>query len=276
MVDDRLSEILKKAKQKEEPRKKAAGSSWIEGVRRFFSQFRSATRLTYIAQKSDETGIDPRIVSYYSPDSPVSEQYRIMRTHLFAVNRDKPTKAILLTSAHRKEGKTLTAVNLAITLAHDSHKKVLLIDADLRKGDVKKILNLPNNLGLADVLGDQAKLDEVIQESSIPNVSVITSGRRPQHPAELLGKSRMKELLDSLKEKYDNIIVDAPPVIPVTDGAVLAPLVDGVVLSVKAEVTRLEIIEHAQFLIQQAKGNILGYVLTNVEYHIPEYIHKYL
>jgi len=274
--NDKINEILNRVREKKERPAREFRSSRFTAIKDFFNQFKSSSRLTYIADKTDESGIDPRVVTYYSSDSPISEQYRILRTHIFVSQPDNPPKTILLTSCHRQEGKTLTAVNLAITLAQDSHKKVLLIDADLRKGEISKILNLSEAPGLAEVLKGQAELAEVIQEGRIPGVSVITAGANPLNPSELLGQAKIKESLRLIKESYDQIIIDAPPLIPVTDGALLAPLVDGIILVIKAEVTRLEIVEHAQFLLKQAKGKLLGYVLSNVEYHIPEYIHKYL
>lgn len=276
MNEDRIGEILKKARQKEERPAKGAASSRLAALKAFFAQFKAPSGLSYIAEKKDDTGIDPRVVAYYAPNSPVSEQYRILRTHLFASKPEAPPKTVILTSSQAGEGKTFTAVNLAITLARDSHKNVLLIDADLRKGQINRIMNLPLGGGLAGVLSGDSEIDGVIQKSRISGLSVITSGIRPSNPAELLGQAKMKELLNHLVGSYDHLILDVPPLISVTDGQVLAPLAEGIILVIKAESTRLEVVQHAQFLIQQAKGKVIGYVLSNVEYHIPEYIHKYL
>lgn len=276
MIEDRISEILKQAKEKEERPTKEFRPSRLQVLKNFLNQFKATSRLTYVAEKIDESGIDSRVVSYYAPDSPASEQYRMLRTHLFAIKPGNALKTILVTSAHRQEGKTLTAINLAITLAQDANKKILLLDADLRRGEIKKILNLHREEGLAEVLAGKVEIDGVIQNTRIPGLSAIASGSKPLNPSELLGLPRMKEILNGLKKRYDQVLLDVPPVIPVTDAAVLVPTVDGIILVIKAESTRLEVIEHAQFLIQQAKGKILGYVLTSVEYHIPEYIHKYL
>ncbi len=277
MTADRLSEILKKARQKE-GYTPAQGHlpSFRKGIKNLFSHTGDINRLTYVAGNKNESGIDPRVISYYAPDSPIAEQYRTLRTHMFATKQEQPLKAILFSSSHPREGKTLTAVNLAATIALDSSKKVLLLDADLRKGEIKEMLGLSGERGLSEVLSGKLKVDEVIQNTKIPGLSAITCGLKSENPSELLNPVRIREILNLLKAKFDHIFLDTPPVISVTDGPIFAPLADGIVLVIKAEVTPLKIIEHTQFLLQQAKGKIIGYVIVNVEYYIPEVIYKYL
>ncbi|MDP2923079.1 MAG: CpsD/CapB family tyrosine-protein kinase [Candidatus Omnitrophota bacterium] len=231
----------------------------------------------FIAKKTVDSKIDPRIVSFYDPKSPVAEQYRILRTNLQAISSKSPIKAITITSSIHGEGKTITAINLAISMAQDlSKKNILLVDADLRRARISKYLGFNSELGLADLIANGANIDEALFNIGIDNLTILPTGKIPHNPAELLGSMKMKNLITLLKSKYDYIIFDTPPVIPVTDAGLVGAQTDGVIMVVQAERTQKGVVEHGEGLLKQAQAKLLGYILTNIQYHIPAYIYRYL
>lgn len=192
--------------------------------------------------------------------SPVSEQYRTIRTNIQYSMMDQELQALVVTSSGPGEGKSTTAANLAVVFAN-SGKRVLLADADMRKPTVAKTFNLLNSDGLSNVLGrSQVNLDKIIQDSGIPNLSVLTSGPKPPNPSELLGSARMGKLLDVLKRNYDLVIFDMPPVVTVTDAQVLASKVDGTILVAREGITNRDLLKKAKNLLENVDANLLGVV----------------
>ena len=231
----------------------------------------------YIIRAVADSKIDPHVVAYFDSNSPIAEQYRILRTNLQALDKTNPPKVLAITSAIHGEGKTMTAINLAITFAHDLNKKsILLVDADLRKGMLTKNLGLKPEKGLSDILNDGANVEDVLLGIGIENLHILPAGNKPHNPAELLGSQKMKQTLSELRNQYDYVILDCPPVIPVADASILGPQCDGVLMLLQAGRTQRGVIVHAQDRLSAAKARVLGYVMTNIEYHIPEYIYRYL
>jgi capsular exopolysaccharide synthesis family protein len=231
----------------------------------------------FIAKKTADSKIDPRIVAFYNADSPVTEQYRTLRTNLQALNSKTPIRAITITSSIHGEGKTVTAINMAISMAHDLNKKnILLVDADLRRARVSKYLGISAQVGLADLIGNGSNVDEALLNIGIENLTILPAGKIPRNPAELLGSQKLKNLVSLLKNKYDYVIFDAPPIIPVTDAGLLGAQTDGAIMVIQANRTQKGIVEHGESLLKQAHAKLLGYILTNIQYHIPAYIYRYL
>jgi capsular exopolysaccharide synthesis family protein len=232
----------------------------------------------FIAQKTVESKIDPKVVSFYEPMSPVSEQYRMLRTNLLALNTKRPVKAVAITSAIHNEGKSISAANLAISMAQDlNKKKILLVDADLRKSKIHKYLGLKPEIGLSDILSNGTNADDAfISISGIENLIILPAGKLPKNPAELIGSMKFKNLISQLKEKYDYIILDTPPVVPVTDAGLIGSEVDGVIMVIQAGRTQKGVIKHGEGLLRQANAKLLGYIVTNIQYHVPAYIYRYL
>jgi len=231
----------------------------------------------FIAKKVIDSKIDPRIVSFHDPKSTVAEQYKILRTNIQALNTKNPIKTLTITSSVHNEGKTITAVNLAISMAHDlDNKNILLVDGDLRRASMSKYLGLKSQVGLADLIANGANISEALINIGIDNLTILPAGKIPHNPAELMGSAKTKNLINLLKKKYDYIIFDSPPIIPVTDAGLLGAQTDGVIMVIKANRTQRGVVVHGESLLKQAQAKVLGYILTNIQYHIPAYIYRYL
>ena len=221
-------------------------------------------------------GIDKHVMTYYQPKGAISEQYRTLRTNLKRINKETPVKIVLITSSIHNEGKSTTSSNLSVAMTYEKDKKVLLIDADLRKGRIHELFGMLNLKGLSNYLEGEATLDDIVRKTPIPGLEVITCGYIPANPSELLGSKKMIDLIEKAKADYDFVIIDGPPVIPLTDAAVMGTSVDGVVIVAQAGRTKREVVKQTELLLTQAGCNILGYILTNVEYYIPSYYYRYV
>ena len=238
---------------------------------------KEVTSVGYILTQKADSKIDPRVVSYHEPASPISEQYKMLRTNILTMGAKRNLKTFVVSSSIHGEGKSVTSTNLAFVLAEDLNaKSVLLIDADLRKSRVSRLLGLGPRPGLADVLSNGMSLSDVLVDIGVKNLTVMPGGKTPKNPAELLGSVKMKQLITELKGQFDTIIFDAPPIINVTDPGVLGAQTDGVFFVVQAGRTQRTSIQHAEHLLAQAHAKILGYIVTNVEYHLPEYLYRYV
>jgi polysaccharide biosynthesis transport protein len=206
-----------------------------------------------------------RVVSLQDPRSSATEAYRSLRTSLQIIGLRRPIQTILVTSPMAVEGKTTTAANLAVTMAR-AGRRVVLVDLDLRRPRLDEFFGVDREPGITSVLvGDKAlseALNRVAVADGVPPVVVLTSGPIPPNPAELMGTTRVSELLGSLQSTADLIIIDSPPLIPVTDALVLSGLVDGVLLVVGAGQTRRRHLGRAADLLQQTEAPVLGAVLN--------------
>lgn len=194
----------------------------------------------------------------------VSEQFRTLRTNINFSMPDQELKTILYTSASPGEGKSTVAANTAIVFGQEG-KKVLLIDADMRKPTVHYTFHMTNTLGLSNLLTRQATLAEVTKKSDIEQLDIITCGPIPPNPAELLGSKAMSKLIEEMKEQYDVIIFDAPPVLLVTDSQILANLCEATILVLSAGKSEKESVLKAKVALDTAKANIIGAILNNFE-----------
>ena len=225
--------------------------------------------------------ISSRLVTHFVPRSPVAEAYRTVRTNLSFSRPDNPPRAILVTSAVPQEGKTTTTANLAITLAQMGGK-TLIVDSDLRRPAIRKVFNLESKEGLTDYLIGKGALDALIRTTDIPNLYILPAGQIPPNPSEVLGSQRMKELVAELSRRFEMVFFDSPPVVAVTDAAVLSRYTDGVVLVVQSGATDREAVARAKTLLGNVQANLLGLVLNNIRiestygsYHYRYYYHYY-
>lgn len=209
-------------------------------------------------------GHDDALVVLHEPRSPAAEAFRSLRTAVLFSTPGAPPKVIVVTSAGASEGKTVSALNLATSLA-EANARVLLIDADLRRPGCHRLLGLPNKRGMSNFLAGQDEIESVTQDLGLPRFAFVPAGPAPPNPAELVGSTRMRETLERLRDVYDFVIIDSPPVLPVTDAVILAREADGVLLVVKGHDTPRDLVRRARDQLQQASVNVLGAVVNNVD-----------
>jgi capsular exopolysaccharide synthesis family protein len=206
------------------------------------------------------------LVTITDPRSPVAEAYRILRTNLEFANLERPLRTLLVTSPGPEEGKSAVLANLAVVLAQ-AGKRVIVADCDLRHPRQHEIFGLGNSLGLTTVLRDDAALSSLpLADVGVAGLSVLTSGPVPPNPAELLARPRMAELIASLSGRADMVLFDAPPVVVVTDAAILAARVDGVLLAINARGTKRDHALRAKELLEKVNARLVGAVLNDVEF----------
>ncbi len=228
-------------------------------------------------RETDIPGGNFESITHTAQKSTISETYRALRTSIL-LSTPEPVRNIVVTSSVESEGKTTTALNLAITLAQ-MEKMVLLVDADLRKPKVHSLLGMDNSIGLSSFLARQV-VQNMIKASEMPNLSVITTGPLPPNPSELLGSKRMKEFLDIVNEKFDMVVFDTAPLITVTDTTLLSDLVDGTVLVIRSGKTTFDIAKRGVKLLRDINAKVLGVVLNSMDtskegyrYIYPSYYH---
>lgn len=230
-----------------------------------------------VIKKMGNSKVDPRIIAYFDPKALITEQYKVLRTNVLLMNKHKPPKVLVMTSSLHSEGKTITALNLAIAVAQSTQKpRVLLIDADLRRGKVAKYLGVDQKVGLSEVLSGKAELIDALFKIDIDNLTFMADGQVPENPAELLSSEKMKHLIADVRMQFDHIIIDSPPIISVTDAGILGSQSDGVIMVIQSGRTQRGIVKRATELLHQSHAQVMGHVLTNIEYHLPEYIYRYL
>ena len=204
------------------------------------------------------------LITRDDPKSGISEQYRTIRTNLKFSFLDPDFKILAVMSALPSEGKSTVSANLAVTWAEEK-KRVLLVDADLRRPTVHQTFGVSNRYGLSNIITSSSStvnVSEMIDKTEIENLDVLTSGPTPPNPAELLGSNRLSQLLDFLREKYDFIILDAPPVDTVTDGQIVAARADGVALVTPQGIATKDAVMWAVKLLQRVNANILGVIMN--------------
>jgi capsular exopolysaccharide synthesis family protein len=207
---------------------------------------------------------NPDLIVSIRPESAVAEAVRGIRTNLMFMSPDMPYRAIAVTSALPSEGKTTVACALAIVLAQ-SGLKVLLVDTDLRRPRIHRSFRMVNDVGVSLACTGQASLDECIRETGIENLSVLTSGPIPPNPAEMLHSERFAELVKQLRERFDRIIFDSPPVLPVTDAAVLARVLDGIVIVARGFKTDRNAAIMSVRQLRDVNAHIVGVVINAVD-----------
>ena len=202
-----------------------------------------------------------KIIAYRDPKSPISEVYRTLRTNVKFASLEKELKTIVFTSAGPNEGKSTIIANYAVTLSY-SGSRVLMVEGDLRNPTVHKMFGLPNRQGLTNILINNDDYTSYVQNTMIDGLDAITSGPKPPNPAELLGSNRMVNYLERFKADYDYVLIDTPPIVVVTDAALLASVCDGAILVVSSGEVVVDAAVKAKELLDGAKANTIGVVLN--------------
>ena len=208
------------------------------------------------------------LITQTDPKNPAAEAYKVIRTSIQFAQAGKALKTIAVTSCTPNEGKSTTIANLAVVLTQTG-KSVLLIDCDMRNPTVHKNFKLSNKVGLSSCISMGTALADAVQKTGIENLDALTGGVIPPNPSELLGSERMQHILARAAEEYDYVLLDTPPVLPVTDALVLGNLVDGVILVLDSGEIKVEMARDVKNQLVQAGANILGVVLNKVrsEHH---------
>lgn len=247
--------------------KKQQKTSVMSTLRQWTGKGVAAVQRTPAARLQDERKnlLSPRSDFY------IREAYKILRTNVsFALTGEEKSKVIVVTSSLQSEGKSITAVNLAISYAM-TDRKVLIVDCDLRRPKLARLIGRNSKVGLSNLLMDPSLKDEVILPSGTPGLDVLLSGDIPPNPSELLSSPRMQRLIAELREEYDFVILDSPPVNMVTDSVVLAPQSDGVLFLIRANQSERGAVIHAVEQLEYAKVKILGFVLNGVSMESSQY-----
>jgi non-specific protein-tyrosine kinase len=201
------------------------------------------------------------LVTLTDPRSPASEAYRSLRTNLSFYNLDKPLRTLVVTSPAAGAGKSTTVANLAVTMAQ-SGRRTILVDCDLRRPGLHELFGLSLEPGLTNLVLDEVP-EPPLQKTSVDNLWLLSGGTKPPNPADMLGASRMDQLIAQLAERADFVLFDAPPVLAAADAAILGVKVDGVLLVIQAGKTRRDHSERARELLEKANVRIVGAALTN-------------
>jgi capsular exopolysaccharide synthesis family protein len=226
----------------------------------------TGSRLYGLSKARDRTAENaaPARAILENPNSILAESYRALRTSVLFSRAPRPPKTVLVTSPQPNEGKTCTSLNLALALARQG-ARVLIIDADLRKPDIAESLGVDNGTGLSGVLTGAYSLESSLRQVEMPlDLSVLAAGPRPPNPSELLSSPAMERILRELNERFDHIVLDSPPLLMVTDATILSTLVDGVILVVESGLTSRDALLRAHKTIKISGGRVLGVVLNKV------------
>ena len=267
----------------------------IEDIEKFGFPFLGAVPTINLAQlqkkmnivakdlnESELKKIETRLVTHFSPKSPISESYRSIRTNIQFSKIDDPPKVILVSSSIPKEGKSTTVCNLAVTISQ-SGNRTLIVDGDLRRPVIHKKFNLLREIGITDYLVKGKSIEEIAKKTDVENLYVITCGEIPHNPSELLGSKKMEAFIKDVRDKFDFVIIDSPPVITVTDATVLSRKVDGVIIVVSSGNVGKTEINRSAGLIQSIGSNLIGVILNSLDikklygnyYYYYHYYHYY-
>lgn len=206
-----------------------------------------------------------RLVTVTQPRSPVSEAYRQLRTNIQFYSLDRSLQTVLITSASPNDGKSTTLANLAVTFA-ETGREVLAVDCDLRRPSLHTLFGLSNEVGLTTLIREERSASDVAFSTDVAHLRVVPSGPLPPNPAELLGSQRMERVIDTLRGMADIVVFDSPPMIAVTDAAVLGAKMDGVLLVVSMGKTKRDHVNRAKGLLEKVNAKVLGVVLNNVKF----------
>ena len=227
----------------------------------------------YVVRPVEGGQVDPHIVAYHHPHSHLTESFRRLKAMIRGLAGGDKLRTVTLTSAGKGEGKSTTALNLAVAMCQDFDTRVVIVDADLRRPRIHRLLGMTPRRGLSDVLGGEVLPEDVLITNSVPRLTILPGGRSSKSPAEMLASPRMRQLIEELKTRFDFIIFDTPPVLTVADAIVLGPMTDGVILVIQAGKIRKRPIQRAVELLHNSR--VLGFVLNRGDLVLSHYGYRY-
>jgi capsular exopolysaccharide synthesis family protein len=233
----------------------------------------AAPKSSYVVRPVEGGQVDPHIVAYHHPHSHLTESFRRLKAMLSSIAGGTTLRTVTITSAGKGEGKSTVAMNLAVTMCQDFDKRVAIVDADLRRPRIHRLLGTTPRRGLSDVLAGECLPEDVLITNSVPRLTIMPGGHSSKSPAEMLASPRMRQLIDELKSRFDLIIFDTPPVLTVADAIVLGPMTDGVVMVIQAGKVRKRPIQRAIELLHNSK--LLGFVLNRGDLVLSHYGYRY-
>jgi succinoglycan biosynthesis transport protein ExoP len=226
------------------------------------------------AAKASSSPDDRELIVHRRPTSGTAEAARSIRTNVLFMSPDRPYRTLLVTSPGPSEGKTTVACNIASAMAQ-AGRRVVLLDCDMRRPRLHRVFGKPMDRGITTALLEKGTLDSVIYSTEVPNLSVVTTGPLPPHPAELLHSESFAKLLGGLRDRFDLVVIDSPPVLPVTDAAVLSTAVDGTILVTRAFQTRRDMAKRAARALRDVGAHLVGVVLNGVDLEKEQYGYRY-
>ena len=224
-----------------------------------------------------QNGYAPEVIVHHDKGSAITEQYRAIRTQILAKARNRSMKVHVITSSAPAEGKSVSTVNLGITFGELKNQKILLLEGDLRRPSFHKLFHREGSVGLLQLLnGEVEEIDDAVQPTVYSNLDFIPAGGSDHvRSTELLSSPRMTMILEQLKQRYDHIFIDSPPVVSVTDAAILGAMADQVLLVVRLFKTPVEVVDRAKRLLRANNCEVAGAILTHLKVHMPKYLYKY-
>lgn len=234
---------------------------------------READRTPYVVRPVQGGQVDAHVVAYHHPHSHLTESFRRLKAMIRSLDGERKLRTVSFTSAGKGEGKSTVALNLAIAMCQDFDTRVAIVDADLRRPRVHRLLGITPRRGLSDILSGGAVPEDVMITNSVPRLTIIPGGRSSKTPAEMLASPRMRQLVEELKSRFDFIIFDTPPVLTVSDAIVLGPMTDGVVVVIQAGKARRNLVARAVELLHNSQ--ILGFVLNRGDLVLSHYGYRY-
>jgi len=242
----------------------------LHSIREISKTFLKSLNPSYLVEPKESADCDPRILSITDPQSTLAEQYKAICSKILFLSSQRELKTILITSCQPKEGKTITACNLAATMARYMKKKVALVDVDLRRPSVHTMFQISRKPGLSDILSDKEGGAKFGAPPVKHGVSLIPAGSFLDDPGVLYSSPKLLTLLNELKSRFDYVILDAPPVLNVSDAGVVGAICDAVFFVVKAQITPQSMIEEAMARLEGTKATPMACILTNAS-STPEY-----